>query len=209
MKFSPAQHRQLQSWLFGFGIFLGIVLIIIGILASIKVTPYATYTDRSSGIKIKFPAYWKVIDRPKGGALVVFLTPKESALDAFIENVNISIKDVSASPMTPPELSKEIIKQISGTLSGFMTVLESEPIMVAQRPGYRFVYVGDVSKQNLSAIEAEYGKMDISNPLKYMFVWVQNSNRVYIITYVAPKNNFDKYSKQVNEMVKSFQFISN
>ena len=207
MKFPKLDQIKLQSWLFGFGISLGILLIIVAILASIKVTSYATYTDPKIGIRVKFPAYWRVVDRPEGGAIVAFLTPKSSALDTFIENVNITIKDISSTPMTPMEFSRETVKQLTGTFAGYISVLESQPISVAHRPGYRFLYMGDVAQQNINAVEAQYGKVDVSNPLKYLHVWVLKDNRAYIITYVGLKSEFDKYLKEVNVLINSFQFI--
>ena len=209
IKFPKIDQIKLQSWLLSLGIFIGVLLIVGAILSSIKITTYATYTDPKSGIRVKFPAYWKVIDRPEGGALVAFLTPKSNDMDVFIENVNISVKDMSGTPMTPMEFSRETIKQLTGTFAGFISVLESQPMTVAYRPGYKFVYIGDVSKENLETVKAEYGisNLDNSNPLEYMYVWVLKDNRAYIMTYVAQKSEFDKYLKEVNVIIRSFEFI--
>ncbi len=190
--FGKIERSRRLSIIFGFLIFVGLILVTLGVMAMIKVTPYATYTNKIYGFSIKFPRYWKPILKPKGGAIVVFTSPKTNSLDLFQENLNISIKDMPQA-MTIEYLSKTIVSQVTGTFGEQLDVLQSIPITLGGKPGYRFTFAGYDPK--------------ITNPIQYVTVWTLVGNRVFILTFTGLKNEYPLFEKKVNTMFKSFKLF--
>ncbi len=188
------KKREKQSRFFGCLIAIGIFLIIIGILSLIKVTEYAVYKDAGYGIQIKYPTYWALYDKPEGGAIVAFVVPKEPGMDVFVPNVNVTMNDLSGTFTTQDQFSKTIIRQVTKTFAPYIKVLESKRIKLAGRPGYRFVYAGQIEGND--------------NPMQYLHAWVVDGDRAYIITYAALKGDFKKHHGIVRAMMKSFKLTT-
>ncbi len=186
------ERSRRLSFIFGFMIFIGLILVILGILASIKVTPYAKYTNKNLGFVIKFPAYWKpILNSP--GAIVVFVAPKTNSLDLLNENFNITIKDMPQ-PMTFEFLSRKIINQVAGTFGDNIVISQSIPINLGGKPGYRLTFYGQNPK--------------IPNPMQYVTAWTMVDNRIYILAFGCLRNDYPLFEKKVNTMIRSFKFIS-
>lgn len=190
--FGKISRSRRLSIIFGFMIVVGLIFVALGIMAKIKVTPYATYTNKKEGFSIKFPAYWKPIPRPAQGSVIAFVAPKDSELDYVQENVNVSIK-VLAEEMTMERLSKTIGAQITGTFGEQVDVTQAIPIRMGGRAGYRMTFAG-------------YGK-DIPNPLLYVTAWTAVHEKVYVVTFVGLQKDYPLYEKKVNEIIKSFKFV--
>ncbi len=190
--FWKIERSRRLSIVFGFMIFVGLVLVALGIMATIKVTPYATYTNKKYGFKMKFPAYWKPILKPAGGAIVVFVSPKTSNLDMLSENLNVSIKDMPQA-MTMEYLSKMIVSQVTGTFGEQLDVLQSMPIVLGGKPGYRLTFAGYDPK--------------IPNPIQYVTVWTMVDKRIFVLTFTGLKNDYPLFEKKVETMFKSFQLF--
>jgi hypothetical protein len=190
--FRKTSRSRRLSMIFGFMIFVGLIFVTLGIMAKIKVTPYATYTNKKEGFSIKFPAYWKPFPRPAEGSVIAFLAPKDSELDYVQENVNVSIKVLTAE-MTMERLSKVIASQITGTFGEQVDVTEMIPITLGGRKGYRMAFAG-------------YGK-NITNPLLYVTAWIAIKEKVFIITFVGLQKDYPLYEKKVDQIIRSFKFV--
>lgn len=186
------ERSRRLSIVFGFMIFVGLILVTLGIMATIKVTPYATYTNKKYGFVIKFPAHWKPILKPAGGAIVVFVSPKTNSTDLLQENLNVSIKDMPQA-MTIDYLSKMIVSQVTGTFGEQLDVLQSMPIALGGKPGYRLTFAGYDPK--------------ITNPIQYVTVWTMVGNRVFILTFTGLKNDYPLFEKKVDKIFQSFKFL--
>lgn len=141
---------------------------------------------------MKFPSYWKPVIDPKNGAVVIFIAPKKDALAMFQENLNVSIKDMPQA-MTMDFLNKQIISQVVGTFGEQMEIIQSFPIKLGGRSGYRLTFAGYDPK--------------ISNPIQYVTVWTMVGTRVYILTFTGLKEDYSFNEKKVNTMIQSFKFI--
>ena len=186
--------KQKKSRLFGLLISLGVFLIVIAIMAVIQVTPYAVYQNQAAGIRLKYPAYWKMIDHPENRAIVGFVTPQQNAMDTFYENVNITVYEITAVSKTSLSLaqfSQMVIRQLTGTFENEIEVVESDSARLAGRPAYRFSYIAKVPK----------------SPLKIMHVWVIAGTKAYIFTYSAAQKDFDVFRGEVTAMLKSFTIL--
>lgn len=190
--FWKIERSRRLSFIFGFMIFLGLFFVALGILATIKITPYATYTNKRYGFSVKFPAYWKPVHNPMEGAIVVFISPKTDSLDLLQENLNVSIKDM-AQEMTIDYLSKMIVDQVVGTFGEQLDVSQSIPISLAGKRGYRFTFSGYDPK--------------IPNPIEYVVVWTMVGKRIYILTFTGLKSDYHLFEKKVNTIFRSFKLF--
>ncbi len=178
--------------LFGCLISVGIFLIIIAILASIKVTVYLDYQNTAYGFKMKYPGHWTRIDKPEGGAVVAFVSPKESDLDTLLENLNISFHDLSVKPLTLEQFSQMATFQLTVTFGELVTVVTSESAPVSRYSGYKFVY--DVGE--------EEGKK-----ARFLHYWIVERNKAFIFTYFGKPDDFNKNKGILNKMLGSFELI--
>jgi serine/threonine-protein kinase len=188
--------KKKQSRLFGWLIGLGIFLIVIAIMASIKVTPYAQYKNNAAGIRMKYPSYWKLVDHPEG-AIVAFASPPQTAMDTYSENVNISMQDLSLKPMNLDQFTKTAISQMTGTFKDAVEVVDSGSDELGGYPAFRFVYL----------LKRETPKGEKQDPLKFMNVWIVNGNKAYIFTYGAMEKDYDAFHEEVGTMLKSFTIL--
>lgn len=189
-KIRTMERPRRLSIFFGILIFLGLMIIILGILSFKKITPYATYKNRKYGFEIKFPSYWQPIRNPQGGAIIIFASPKQDELDQFQENVNISIKDMPQA-MTIEHFSTLVVNQVAGTFREYIDITETIPIQLGGHSGYRLSFVGT-------------GK-GIENPVEYVTAWTIVGNRAYIITFTGLKRDYPLFEKKVNTMINSFK----
>src|SRR5258708_3168726 len=61
---------------------------------------FSVYQDDQYKFSIKYPSSWKVISHPQANVAVVFLRPKDTALDTVQENFNVTIQPVPADLFT-------------------------------------------------------------------------------------------------------------
>lgn len=153
-------------------------------------TKLVAYTDPGGFFKIGYPQKWTLVEG-KDGANVIFLSPKESAVDHFQENVNIVIQDISRNPLDLAKYSEVAISQIRAVFKDAVTIVESTPTIVSTRPGYKLVYTGK-------------GEVD---EIKIMHIWVIKGNFAYQLTYSAVTTSFDRFLPKVEQMARSFKVL--
>ncbi|OGX08322.1 MAG: hypothetical protein A2Z88_05770 [Omnitrophica WOR_2 bacterium GWA2_47_8] len=184
--------RQRQT--FFISIFLAgtVALIVLVIYLMTGKQAYKLYQNDRVGISIKYPSNWKVIENPEGGAVVVFLSPKENALDAFFENVSIVVQDLPpGKAITLQEYSNKAVEQLTVTLKKTVEVVERSPATLDGRAAYRFVW-------------KEMGAANNPLAVKMTHEWVIKNNRAYQVTFGALLSRHDKYLGIVNTMLSSF-----
>ena len=152
------------------------------------ISQFSPYYDKTYGFDIQYPVGWQVIRSPNPKVAVVFLSPKENALDVFRENVNITIEDVPAQIANLKSFSDKIILQMTKVFKN-VKVRESRPFMFGQRNGYRVVFTAD--------------KPDAITILN---VWtIKSASKAYILTYMAISRNYQQYLGLVDVMIRSFK----
>jgi uncharacterized membrane protein len=191
------KERKIQNILFGWLIAAAVLIILVVILEFIKITPLETYVDPQYHFSLKYPAYWKKIDRPEQGmALVQFVAPQSSSLDKFAENVNISLVDLGRKPgMTLQSFSHLTTKQLIGVFGDYVNILESREIRLGGLPAYRFSYMTHTDT------------FATKSKMKYFHVWTLRGGYALILTYVGEQKEFDKNLRHVNRMIRTFKFV--
>lgn len=125
----------------------------------------------------------------QSGVAAMFFSPKEGPLDAFTENMNIVVQDISSNPMDLQQYSDIAITQMRAVFKDEMQIVKSEPFFFAGRMGYKLVYTG-------------------KNPggdIKFMHVWTIKDNIAYQITYSALVSSFDRFLPTAEKMIRSFK----
>ena len=168
---------------------LGILLIVV--LAAIKITPVAVYENKELGFSIKYPEYWRVVEKPQNVDVVVFVSPQESEADAYWENVNVTVVPLDPKISSLGKFTTVTIRQLTGVFEGQIQVLQSYPFSVGGRPGHVLVFCG----------------RNTAEPIQYMHAWTVWGTRAYIITYTALKKDFDNYAADAMDMIKSFKLL--
>ena len=187
------KSKKKQSYLLGCLISLGAFLVLIGILASIKVTPYELYTNEEHGFKIAYPAYWKVIDKPFNLAVVAFRSPREDDMDLFSENVAVRVLDVKGKNLTLKKFGDDAIKKIVEPTKGQLNVIRSEEIKLAGHPGYAFAFTTRVTPGEDYII--------------YSLEWTIVDDKAYTLVFATLNSQKKKYGKMANKMFRSFKLL--
>ena len=121
------------------------------------------------------------------GTKVIFFSPLESADDQFSENINILTQDLTTSPMTLKEYTDLSIQQIN-TLVTNGKVIESTTIQTPNGEGQRLVYTMDQGKLHL----------------QFEQVFIIKKDKVYIVTYSAEIDSYQKYLSKASHALESF-----
>ena len=181
--------RQKLTLIFSILAFIGISLSSWALWTWSKQYRFSSYKNIAFGFSLKYPPSWALKENALG-VVVAFISPPESALDIYQENVNIVIQDL------PPEkkisledYSALAIKQLHAVFGQNITILESKPTYFLGKPAYKLVYFG-------KGVEAD---------LKWMHVCRIIDSRAIQFTYSALSSRFDQYLSSVEKMISSFR----
>ena len=190
LKIQNLSRRQRMTLISGLMALLGVLLIILTLYQFFMPNSLVTYTNAQWHYSIKYPYSWKKRENRRTG-VAAFVSPKESDLDVFQENVTIVVQNLSAKPMTLKAYSDLATKQVGMVFRQGIKVIESQPTYAANQTAYKFVYEGT----------------DTKNPtlnLKAMYVWFIKDNIAYQFNYTALASKFDKYLPVVEKMLGTF-----
>lgn len=195
-KFKKLEKPQRLSRLYGYLIGIGLFLILILVLDSIKITVYEIFTSPQGDFQIKYPADWQVVHKPGvegvGFAVVGFITPRRNQLDAVQENVAILRQHVAEDLRSPEKFNDQMIYLASAFFKEYVEVLESVPITLGGLPGYRFTF----------AIRSKFGPS-----LLFSNAWVLVGDEDYMITFGGLEEDYPFFKKKFETMIKSFKFL--
>jgi hypothetical protein len=149
---------------------------------------FSVYQDSQYKFSIKYPKTWRVIIHPQANVAVVFLRPKDTAMDTVQENFNVTIQPMPNDILTLPAFSATIKKQMTGVFGKSIRIVEDKPLQWGWREGHEM------------AIEAP--KPD---HLRMVNAWVLSQNQSYIMTFLGDMNKYAKDGPFVNEMIRSLQ----
>ena len=149
---------------------------------------FADYQNSSYKFFVRYPKNWQVIESPQPGVAVVFLSPKETALDVFRENINITIQPVPDEIASIKTFSRTIIEQMTAVFKTNIKIIEDKPIAFGGRKGHRLVFEAP-KPDNLKAVVA----------------WTIRRDQAYILTFLTTIRKYPQSSSKVEEVLKSFQ----
>lgn len=148
-----------------------------------------TYQNEQEGISIGYPGDWRLQENPGSGVLASFSSPKETPEDQFVENANLSITNLSSQPdMTLEELADLWLEQSSADFpSGSLNLEKRSQAALAGLPAIQMIY--------------SFQEPDIR--IKGMAVTAIGNGNAYIFTYTAEEKSYDKFLKNINQILES------
>ncbi|HZC20709.1 MAG TPA: PsbP-related protein [Nitrososphaeraceae archaeon] len=155
---------------------------------------FLVYTNPNQGIRIDYPANWKLDEHPYADKFVAYLTSTlKNSSDVSPATFTVSVetlkKNISLDNYTNANLAKA--KQ---SLPRFQLV-ESNATTLAGIPAHKIVYTF------LSPDPA------IQIPFTSMNIWTIKQGKAYNISYTQARSQFAKYLEVTEHMINSFTII--
>jgi len=168
----------------------GVLIFAVIVLAIYYYGLFTVYQDDQYKFSIRYPKTWQIIVHPKPTVAVVFLRPKDTAMDLLQENFSVTVQPLPNGVFTLDEFSDKLKAQMISVY------------------GYR----SNVNFVQYSPVNWDWHKgyeMSIEAPkpdnLKMVNAWTVYHNQAYILTYLG---NIDKYyfdSVIVDAIIRSFR----
>jgi hypothetical protein len=149
---------------------------------------FSVYQDSQYKFSIKYPKSWKVVIHPQANVAVVFLRPKDTALDALQENFNVTIQPMPVGIINLSQFSAAIKTQMTGVFGKSIKIVEDRPLQWGWREGH---------KMSIEAPKPDH--------LRMVNAWLLSQNQVYIMTFLGDMNKYAKDGLFVNEMIRSLK----
>jgi len=148
------------------------------------------YNNAVYGIAIKYPANWEYTGTPDRitGNVVKFISPKESATDSYLENVNLIIQDLPENRRELEQFTNFYLDEIQQSDPN-TKILEQGKTQLTNRPAYQVIYT----------LEEEGVK------IQRLQVWMVKNNKAYIMTYTADIAKYSKYLQTAQAMINSLE----
>ena len=155
---------------------------------------FLVYTNPNHGIRIDYPANWKLDEHPYADKFVAHLTStlknsSDVSPATFTVSVEILKKNISLGNYTNANLAKA--KQ---SLPRFQ-IIESNTTTLAGIPAHKIVYTF------LSPDPA------IQIPFTSMNIWTIKQGNAYNISYTEARSQYIKYLEVTEHMINSFTII--
>jgi len=149
---------------------------------------FSVYHDDQYKFSIKYPKDWKVVVHPKENVAVVFLRPKDTAMDILQENFNVTVQPLPEGIFNLTQFSDRIKKQMIGVFGKSVHFVGYIPVHWGWRQGYKMT-IEAPKPDNLRMVNA----------------WVLYHSQAYILTFLGNINKYPQDALVVNEMMRSLQ----
>ena len=155
---------------------------------------FLVYSNANHGIKIDYPANWKLDEHPYTDKFIALLTStlknsSDVAPATFTASVETLKKNISLDNYTNANLAKA--KQ---SLPHFQ-LIDSNATILAGIPAHKIVYTF-VSPDPAIQI-----------PFKSMNIWTIKQGKAYNISYTQTRSQYNKYLGVIEHMINSFSII--
>jgi len=144
----------------------------------------STQTLDQDKFSLQYPAGWKVTEGNTSGKLATLTTEQTSAQDQFREQVNITLQRSSTEAFTLEKLAGIIEQQVKKEVKA-VNITDKE----TKADYFEMEYTGNIDDRKM-----KWKKR----------TWIKGKE-AFIMTYLAEFESFDKYLKDVNEMMNSFK----
>ena len=163
-----------------------------------------TYNDKKYGIEFEYPSNVDIVEDR-------LMTMSDlQLLHAFFEGqfrspyLTIKIYELTQDEKTLENFTSRIIKikEAPGLVNSNVSILRSEPTILAGKPAYELEYVTEnlVPNGNNTGLE-KIKTMNLS-------IWTinENYNQAYELEFTGTVEKYKKYLSSAKEIIKSFQF---
>jgi hypothetical protein len=145
-----------------------------------------TFDNKLLKYSIKYPADYQI--KPLG-RVISFISPNADKKTEFNANVNIAVELLPAPVMKLDEFFAKSKKNLSLGGSG-VKILEEKKEKLSGADAYRIIYTSKQKKTNFKLLQ----------------VVAIHKDKVFVVTYTALAEQFDRGLSQANSMIKSLKF---
>ena len=151
---------------------------------------FKTYYNPQYKFAIKYPGSWFQVKPPKGGeaVAVIFVKPKDTALDKINENFNITVQAVPPHLASLQNYSDKIRQQMLAVFKKNIKIVEDKDIKLGGRLGHMI---------NFEAATPD--------SIQLMTAWVMRKDQAYLLTFLGDMKKFKKNKLLIEEMLRSFE----
>jgi hypothetical protein len=149
---------------------------------------FSVYTDDQYKFSIRYPKTWQVIVHPRDKVAVVFMRPKDTALDTMQENFNVTVQSVPNDILTLEAFTGTVKAQMTQVFGKSIKIVEDKPFHSGWHEGHMIA---------IDALKPDH--------LKLLNAWVLHSDQAYILTFLGDMNKYEQDALIVNEMIRSLQ----
>lgn len=189
-------NRKLASQKFPIGIkwFVIAILVAVAAIAFSRISDrsqFAEYRNENYGISFKYPQDWTVeeLEDPITGEIAVIVSPLENASDSFQEKIYLSIDNYAADR---EEYGRYLLDKIRDTANVMNLTYKQDSKLLGDRSTQSIIY------------QRKQDNIDLQQKETFTF----KNGKVYSLTYVAEKNQYQKFLDTVNKVIKSFSIDS-
>ena len=146
------------------------------------------YKNTALGYQMEYPSDFTTKTM---GSATVFSSPSQDKVFAFSPSVNVVSVDLGSSPSDLDQFyqkSKDALERSLGTVK----FIEDAKDKLAKADAYRLVYTSRQKKADF----------------KFHQILCIRNKKAYVVTYTALQDQYDKFFKTAQAMIKSFQFTS-
>lgn len=142
--------------------------------------------DQSS-YSIQYPSNWELSQNGEMGTSFILISPLESDMDKFNENVNLLIQDLTGQNIDLDKYTEISEWQIKTMLTNF-TLIESKRIKIDEEECQKLIYSVDQGIFNLKFEQ---------------YYWVIN-DKAFVLTFTSEKDKFADYKEIGEKILNSF-----
>lgn len=149
-----------------------------------------SYENLNYGIKVKYPQNWEIQDKqdPTVTGDLAILLPNQAKDDCLV-TLTVAVDNFTENPPSLEEYKNSVVRKITTLNPNTKITDESASAKLSNSDAYRLAYTRKDQKCSLQVME----------------IGTVRNNKAYYITYSASTNTYDKFSKPVEEIIKSFE----
>ncbi len=136
---------------------------------------------------ILYPATWQLDQSDVSQSSILFYSPLESSDDQFKENVNILIKDLSATYTDIKKFAEQSENQIKAMITN-ANILESNQVKLGKKTYHKIIYVGDFGPFHL----------------KYEQYYYVEADKAYVLTFTSEQDKYESFKAIGEKILDSF-----
>ena len=165
--------------------FLLILLIIFQLASCQSNEKNVTKKINKNGYTISYTSDLKLDESGKQGSEFLLFTEKTDSADNFIENINLLIQNLETLNL---DLNK-FVEITENQIKANGNLISSERIKNNNSEFQKLIYSAHLNNFDLKFIQYDF---------------VEN-NKAYILTFTAKENEFDRYSADMEKIMKTFE----
>lgn len=149
---------------------------------------YKLFRSTPLGFSIEYPEFWQKNSDNKEG-IAVFVTPAEGYSDKH--NESLSVQRFTPD-MAYTDYVRGYVADLESSVENYKLVSEKETELAGQK-AYEIVY--------------ESSSADGSNALRFMQVFTEYKEKIYVLTYIGEFESYTYFLKDVQTMIGTFKFL--